>query len=202
MKRFGEKLKKNMTAFTFIACMVVLGCLAVYYQYMKKEQMETEVRTPTTEVEKLIAKDLKTGYPETPTEVMKLWGRLNQCLYNASVDEEEFLSLLKQLRVMYSSDLLESNKEESHLSKLEEEVGEFKQDKSKIVSYSAEPATSVEYKTIGGRECANIRISYFINNSGKYAKSYQDFILVNEDDKWKILGFQAAKQNQVTDKEE
>lgn len=199
--RFGERMKKNITVFTFIICMLVIGCLAVYYQYMKREQIQAEVHTPATETEKLIAKDLEMGYPETPTELMKLWGRLNQCLYNTSLSEEEIHSLLKQLRVMYSKELLQNNEEKKHLSNLEKEVSKFKEDKNKIVSYSTETAASVKYKTIKNQQYADIRISYFVTHTGNYSKIFQDFLLIKENDKWKILGFKSAQQEPVLEKE-
>lgn len=191
-KNSQHNTNKKLIGFVLVMALVVVGALGIYYRYMKKQQTDSLVHTPTTEAEKLIAKDMEIGYPETPTEVMKLWGRFNQCLYNTALDEEQFTALLKQLRTMYSSDLLEQNPEESHRSKLEQEISQFQEDKGNIVSYSTETGKSVQYETINDRECANIRISYFINRNGSYAKSYQDFILVKENDKWKILGFKEA----------
>ncbi|MCH5265997.1 MAG: hypothetical protein J1F02_08870 [Lachnospiraceae bacterium] len=198
---FGEKTRKNITAFSFIMCLVVVGAMGIYYQYMKRQQLQTEVHTPTTEVEKLIAKDLEVGYPETPTEVMKLWGRINQCIYNTALDDEEFDALLGQLRAMYSKELLEQNPENAHKNRLQEEVKEFQADKNKIVSYSAETGNGVKYKTINNQECADIRISYFINNGSGYVKNFQDFILVKEDGKWKIQGFKDVQTEKSTEKE-
>lgn len=187
-----QKTRKKIIGFVLVMGLIVVGALGIYYQYMKKQQTDSVVHTPTTETEKLIAKDLEMGYPETPTEVMKLWGRFNQCLYNTSLDEEQFTALLKQLRIMYSSDLLAQNPEETHSTNLKKEISKFQEDKGNIVSYSAETGKSVQYKTVNNRECANIRISYFINKKGSYVKSFQDFILVKEDNKWKILGFKEA----------
>lgn len=199
-KNFGQKAKKNVTAFTFVVCIIIIGILAVYYQYMKKQQLQTDVQTPTTEIEKLIAKDFEMGYPETPTEVMKLWGRVNQCMYNSSLEDGEFDSLLKQLRTMYSSELLKQNSEESHSKKFQEEINKFHKNKYKIVSYSAETGTSVRYQTINNQKCAYIRISYFINQKGDYVKTFQDFVLINESDRWKILGFQPAEEKSAEKK--
>ncbi len=198
---FNEKTRKNITAFSFIMCLVVVGGMALYYQYMKRQQLQTEVHTPTTEVEKLIARDLDAGYPETPTEVMKLWGRINQCIYNTTMEDEEFTALLQQLRSMYSRDLLKQNPENAHRSRLSEEVSEFKADKNKIVSYSTDTGSAVKYRTINNQECAQIRISYFMSDGSGYAKIYQDFILVREDEKWKIEGFRESKAEKSTEKE-
>lgn len=195
--------RTNIIAFIIVIVLLVAGGFILYYKYMHKQQMQESVQTPTTETEKLIAKDLDIGYPETPVEVMKLWGRLNQCIYNTSLGEEQFKQLMLQLRVLYSKELLEQNPESSHLKQLSAEVSEFQKEKHKISSYSAETGVSVSYKTIQERECAKVRVSYLINlNRGKgHAKLYQQFILVKEEDKWKILGFKEEKtEEQKSDK--
>lgn len=196
MKKTRKSMKSNIIAFVFIMLILIVGALAGYYQFMKKQQMDKSVKTPATEKEKLLAKDLEIGYPETPTEVMKLWGRYNQCIYNSILEEEDFSSMVKQMRVLYSDELLAQNKEEEHISKLKAEIEKFKDDKKKIVSYQAETGTSVKYKTIQGKDCAYLTISYFINVKRGYSKLYQDFILVNEDGKWKILGFKLSETTQ------
>lgn len=199
---FVAKKRRSIVTFSFVICLIAVAAIGGYYQIMKRQKMQSEVKTPTTELEKLIAKDLEIGYPETPTEVMKLWGRLNQCIYNTNLTDEEFEQLLKQLRMLYSTDLLDANTEDAHLKKFKAEVEQFKDDKKKIVSYNAETGSSVKYKTINNRECAYIKISYFMNTGGRsYAKTFQDFILVRQDERWKILGFQEGKQETVTREE-
>jgi hypothetical protein len=200
-KKSGHK-RSNLIVFIVVMILVVAGGLVLYYRYMSKQQTEETAKTPSTEVEKLLAKDLETGYPETPTEVMKLWGRINQCMYNSKLTDEQFEALLGQLRMMYSTELLEQNPEESHLAKMQEEVSEFKSKKNKIVSYSAQTGTSVVYKSIQDRETSKARISYFINCSGTYLKQYQDYVLVDEDGKWKILGFKEISTEKSSSKKE
>lgn len=90
-----KKRKRGLITFLIFAVLVVLGVLAVYYRYMKKQQLQDTVHTPTTETEKLVAKDLDVGYPETPKEVIKLFGRINQCIYNKSYLTMIFRLLLK-----------------------------------------------------------------------------------------------------------
>ena len=88
MNRKEKKNKKRgLITFLILVVLVVLGVLAVYYQYMKKLQLQDTVHTPTTETEKLVAKDMDAGYPETPKEVIKLFGRINQCIYNKKLSK-------------------------------------------------------------------------------------------------------------------
>lgn len=198
--KMGKNVKKNITAFSVVVCILIIGAMVLYYQYMKRQQ-QTAVQTPTTEVEKLIAKDFEMGYPETPTEVMKLWGRVNQCMYNSVLSDEQFSSLLKQLRTMYSSELLKENTEEEHRGKLKEEIEEFQSKKGKIVSYSTDAGMTTRYQTINGKECAYARLSFFANKGNGYVKIFQDYILVRESDKWKILGFKPNEEKSADKKE-
>ncbi len=188
--------RANIVAFILVVALLVAGGFVLYYTYMHKQQTQESVKIPTTETEKLIAKDLEVGYPETPVEVMKLWGRLNQCIYNTAMGEEQFKQMLHQLRGLYSKELLEQNPEDDHLKQLEAEVSAFQSAKRKISSYSADTGVSVSYKTIQERESAKVRISYLVNlNPGKgHTKLYQLFILVKEEGKWKILGFKEENE--------
>ena len=199
----GRRKRKNkagsLTVFVVIMCLVVVGGLSVYYQIMKKQHMRTQTHTPTTETEKLIAKDLDVGYPETPMEVMKLWGRINQCMYNSALSDQQYTELLGQLRCLYSSELLEENKEEDHSVKLKNEIAEFQKNKSKIINYSAETGQKIQYKTIRDRDCAYIRISYFIGQKTGHIKLYQDYVLIQEERKWKILGFKEQQEEAVSE---
>ncbi len=200
-KKAGKKKSNLITFIVFIVLLVAAG-LVIYYQYMHKQQIHELDKTPTTETEKLIAKDLEIGYPETPVEVMKLWGRLNMCVYNSALDEAQFASLLDQMRMLYSKELLEQNQRDVHQKRLQEEVSEFQGNKNKIVSYSADTGTSTVYKQIQGRDSAKVRVSYFINRGGTYVKQFQEYILVKEDQKWKILGFQEESTEQKVSKQE
>ena len=74
--------KKILTVFV----VVVVAALAIFIgvrAYQQKEAEEKgEASLPKTEVGKLLAKDLDLEYPGTPTEVVKLFWRINKCLYN------------------------------------------------------------------------------------------------------------------------
>ena len=78
------------------------GAVAVYYYISSTDGDNANEKTePGTEVEKLLAKDLDTKYPETPVEVLKLYWRFNKCMYNDKMSDSEFEGLLKQLRKLY-----------------------------------------------------------------------------------------------------
>lgn len=184
-----QKMAKNMSVFAFLMCLVVIGLIFAYYQHKKEGGIVSGENEATTEVEKLAAKDLELGYPETPVEVMKLFGRLNQCMYNTSVDDEEFNQLLTQLRTLYSTTLLEQNTFEEQKAGLKAEIQDFSSNKRRIVNYTVDKSSSVKYRQINGQQCAYIQMAYFMSENSKYSKSFQDYVLVKEDNNWKILAF-------------
>ena len=183
------KKKRGLLTFVVIVSLVVLGALAVYYQYMKRQQMHETVHTPTTETEKLVAKDLEMGYPETPKEVIKLFGRMNQCIYNKKLSDDDFSSLVGQLRTLYCDDLKELNSQEKMESDIEEEKETYQSQNRKIINYNIDEEQKYQYKTIDGVQMVYLKFSYFIRADSNYSTVNWYAILVKEDDKWKIREF-------------
>lgn len=201
----AQKMAKNMSIFAFVTCLIVIGILMVFYQSKNNNLAALEDNEPKTESGKIAAKDLEVDYPATPTEVVKLLGRINKCLYNSELAEEEQEKLLEQLRALYSQKLLEQNPPEEHKQNLVKELDEFSSKTYRIVNYTVDKSSSVKYETVEGQECAYLQVAYFVKNrkESKSATSVQDYVLVKEDSKWKILAFksnpEANKQGKKSD---
>ena len=189
MAKAEKKKKRALLVFVVIICLAVLGGLVVYYQYMKKQQQKTRVNTPATEVEKLIAKDLETGYPQTPKEVIKLFCRINQSVYNKELSDEEFSSLVEQLQALYCQELKKQNSVEKVEEELSKDADKYRKENKKIVNYTIEESDNFQYKTVQGKEMVYLKYSYFMREGSKYSTWNQSAILVREEDKWKIMGF-------------
>ena len=185
----SQKNKRNLYVFVVIILLVALGALAIYYKYMKRQQMQETVHTPTTETEKLIAKDLEMGYPETPKEVMKLFGRINQCIYNNSMSSGEFSTMVGKLRELYCKELKDKNEQKKMEETIREEKNTYKSQKRKIINYNIEEENTYQYKEAEGKELVYLDFSYFIRASNEYSTVNLFAILVKEDGKWKIREF-------------
>ena len=153
----AKKMAKNITGFAFFAGLLIVVAIAFFYAH-KEKQNTTIDNTNASEAERLINKDLEVGYPDTPTEVLKLFGRMNQCIYNNNMSDKQFDELRKQKR--------------------------------RIANYTVDKGSSVKYKTIQNQDCAYVQMAYFMKENGNYTKSFQEYILVKENGKWKILSFQ------------
>lgn len=113
--------------------------------------------TTASEAERLINKDLEVGYPDTPTEVLKLFGRMNQCIYNNNMSDKQFDELVNQMRLLYSNSLLSQNPFEEQRDNLKDEIQEFRKQKRRIANYTVDKGSSVKYKTIQNQDCAYVR---------------------------------------------
>ncbi len=196
----AKKMAKNMSVFAFLTCLVVIGIMFVYYQHKNSDPSDSGEASSASEVQRLAQKDLEMGYPETPTEVLRFLGRVNQCMYNNEIMEGEYFDgLLSQIRMLYSESLLQQNPLEEHKQNLREEMNGFASTKRKIVNYTVDKSSSVKYRTIDGKECAYVQMAYFFNEKGNYSKSFQDYVMIRENDRWKVLAFKKNEKAGIKD---
>ena len=195
-------MNKKKIGITFVAlvCLAVVVLTIFYMISNGKISGSRESKSSTTEVDKLMSKDLDNGYPETPTEVLKLYWRYNKCLYNTTLTDKEYNKLLKQLRKLYDAELLDvkDNAWEKMNKRLAKERKSYKKKEQTISTYVVQPAGSIEYTTINKRECATVITGTLTKAKQKRMQIYEKFLCRKDaKGKWRILGWE-----QTTDKEE
>jgi hypothetical protein len=203
-----KKTTKKMTiAFVVIVVIAVLVLVGYYIVNQMAVSKDNEAETlPKTEVGKLEAKDLELKYPGTPTEVVKLYWRLNQCIYNTTMKDKDLEALLKQLRMLYDDELLDEdgNSYDDMLASLKEDREKFTKDKRFISSYVVEEDKYVEYATVDGKECATLNTNTLETVDKKTTQTYEKFMCRKDSDgKWKIVGWEitdASEESQKDDK--
>ena len=150
----NKMTKRIIGAFAAII-LVAAVVLAVYFAMNRQVQKDAEESVlPTTEVGKILAKDLELKYPETPTEVLKLYWRINKCMYNENVGDENFEKLLKQLRMLYDDELLaeENNSYEKMLENFKKDRDSYQEKEQKISdAYNVQSNKTVSVKKLDGR---------------------------------------------------
>ena len=181
-------MNKKKIGITFVAlvCLAVVVLTIFYMISNGKISGSRESKSSTTEVDKLMSKDLDNGYPETPTEVLKLY--------------KEYNKLLKQLRKLYDAELLDvkDNAWEKMHKRLAKERKSYKKKEQTISTYVVQPAGSIEYTTINKRECATVITGTLTKAKQKRMQIYEKFLCRKDaKGKWRILGWE-----QTTDKEE
>lgn len=196
-----SKSKKRIIATVVGMCILAAVVISAFYILTKRQDKSSE-SVAGSETEKIIAKDLKNNYPGTPREVLKIYSRITKCIYNETVSQEQLKQLAGQIRVLFDEELLSANPENEYMEDLQSEVNEYKEQKKSIVSYVVQKSSSVNKSTVEGKEYATILATYMVKEKNSYVKSYEEFIL-RQDDKgrWKILGFRLLKPEEVDDDE-
>lgn len=185
MKNSTKKIITTVTVMALLTCLLIW----LFYILTNKPQVPAE-KTEKTEVEKLIGKDIKSGYPQNPREVLRLYCRITKCMYNEEMSESEFEELADQLRLFYDDELLEENERASFLVNLKAEVNSYKENKITIASYDVQEGIETDYATIKKENYATLRVAFMIRQQDKnkgYAKTYEQFLFrKNEEGEWKI----------------
>lgn len=195
MKKSKNSVLKTIVTMTILS-VVIIGA----YLYMSNNinNSSDESKIPTTEVEKLLVKDIITSYPGTPKEVIKLYIRINQSFYNEALNEDQFSKMVDQLRLLMDDELLANNPLESHADSLRSLMKENKEKKRSFLTYIVEDNSNVKYNTIDGEEYSTIYANYTVNKNGDYEKTYMEFILRQDTKKyWKILGWKVVDPKEL-----
>lgn len=198
-----DKMTKRIIGAFVAIIMVAAVVLAVYFAMNRQAQKDAEEDIlPTTEVGKILAKDLELKYPETPTEVLKLYWRINKCMYNDGLSDSDFEKLLKQLRMLYDDELLaeKENSYDAMLKNFKKDREEY-QDKDKKISsaYNVQENNTISVKKLDGRDCATVITSTLIKAKGeKGTKTFEKFMCRRDNNgKWKILGWQQTNADEA-----
>lgn len=184
-------MKKARIIIIAIAC-ICLICAGYFFFTQNNAVNEEEL----TEVEKLIVKDLDKDYPKTPREVVKFYNRIIKCYYGGEVTDDQLRDLADQMLCLLDEDLLLVNPSNEYYNSVVLDVEQYKSEKKQIVSTDVCDSNDVLYVddvkegTDEVDNLAYVNASYFINTNGKFANTYQQFVLrKDEDGLWKILTF-------------
>ena len=186
-----------------IAAILCIGVICGGFYYVARHNNSSTDQTEVTEVQKVIAKDLETNYPETPREVIKFYNRILKCYYSEDYKDDELDQLCDQALALFDEDLKENNPKDTYKAMVQGEVEQYKQDSKTIAQYNVCDSDDVLYKTDNGDSLAYVSASYFIKESGSYNKTYQTYVLRKDaDDKWKILVYYQTKGPNSTEEED
>ncbi len=199
------KSKKQKTMLTvFVMAILVVAAAIIFWQIIQNRHNQKELtKSKNDEIQVILDKDFKDGYPGTPREVLKMYSRITSCLYNQSMSAQEQKALVEKMREMFDTELQQNNTLEEQLEDLKADIREYKKAKRSISSYMIDKNSSVVKQKIKGKQCASLYASYLIQEGNSYKKSNEQFLLrQDEDGKWKILGWELVSgDNETTDEE-
>ena len=202
----GIKKKKSkdsqlgqMIRFIIILVLVAGVIIAVYLRMTnqsKNSAKKAEEYMPETEILKLY--DLDGKYPKTARDVVKLHCRMLKCTYNEKLSDDDYAVLTSQMRNLFSDALLAQNDYDTQLEELKRTTKEFRSDGKIYISYTVDQEANIQYSTVDGVEYALVLMSCNIKQSAGTNALSQEYLLIKEDGKWKILGWQGlASQHSI-----
>ena len=184
-----------------IACICVI-CAGFFFFSQDNKEDEKNL----TEIEKVIVKDLKNNYPKTPREVVKFYNRIVKCYYGDEPTEKQLNDLVDQMMCLMDDDLALVNPRDAYYNSVVKDIAQYKDEKKQLVSTDVCDSNDVQYITDEKSETekeklAYVNASYFMNTDGKFAYTYQQFVLrQDEDGLWKILTFYQIEGEESDDK--
>ena len=186
--------KKILVVFVVVVAAALVIFIGVRAFQQKEAEEKGESSLPKTEVGKLLAKDMDLEYPGTPTEVVKLFWRINKCLYNTNMKEKDQKALYQQLRLLYDDEFLKQkgNSEDEMYQALKKDIKTFDEAKNFISSYIVQEDDQVKYAEVEGKEEATLVASVLqTSKKSKTTESYAKYICRKDSkERWKILGWQ------------
>ena len=196
-----DKMTKKIL---IVFVVVVAAALLIFAGVRVYQQKEASRRTVRSDVDFVLtfeelagiieAKDLDLEYPGTPTEVVKLFWRINKCIYNTNMKEKDREALYHQLRLLYDEEFLKQkgNSEEEMYEALKKDIKTFDDAKNFISSYIVQEDDQVKYAEVDGKEEAMLVASVLqTSKKSKTTESYAKYICRKDSgEHWKILGWQ------------
>ncbi len=195
-------MKKSTMRVTVILIVVIAGLVGLYAILMNRARTEA-AQAAMTPVQSVLNKDLEKNYPATVKEVIKYYAEIEKCFYNEDCTDSEIEALGVQARKLYDSELLANNEMAGYMTKLKEDIKDFKEAKRRLISVSVAASTNVDYFSDDGYDFARIYCGYTVKESdGRTASEGRVYLLRRDEDRhWKIYGWDAADNVHVGEEE-
>ena len=158
-----------------IAIVLIAGISGTFYMVNSNSQKKVQKEKTLTDIQKITSKDLDKNYPQTPREVVKLYNKILSCYYKENYTDKELDGLVEQALKLFDDELAANNYSDQGITMAQTDVCD---------------SNDVKYITDNGKKIAYVRASYFMKEGSSYSKTYQDYVL-RQDEKgcWKILTF-------------
>ena len=145
------------------------------------------------------ARDLEDNYPSTVSEVLKLYNRYLQYIYNNNPEDDKFEVLVDKVRQMWSEEWLKLNDRETHLASFHKEVEDFSGAGRVMSNYLVSDGSSAkDFVTPEGVNGKTLTCSYLYTEKEKTYKIYLKYYFLLEGGKWKILYYEQADNDNTS----
>ena len=178
-----------------VSVAVIVGIFLIISNRLAQDDEPTEVQI--TAVQNVLLRNLENNYPPTPKEVLKYYSDITQCFYAGGYTDEEFIELANRALDLYDDELRANQNYDMYIDDLRAEIASFKEKDWSISSYSTSSSMDVLEFERDGDEWAQLYAFYNVRQSTQIVKVTEIFLMrKDEDGRWKIYGWQEAKDTQ------
>lgn len=188
------KGKRRTAATITLMTIFAVVVLFTYYYWTNRTQSLSDSQDNMTEVQKLADKDLQNYYPGTPREVVKLFASMMKALYNNPEDKAVSVLALK-IRELYDQEFLDSNPEDTYLTKLDTDLKLWKDKNRRIMNYYLASENQGNESELDGVKYATEYISFTIQENSKFKEVWNVLLRQDAQRQWKILGWEPVEEN-------
>lgn len=186
--------KKSIFQTISVAIIMLMLAFGVIKMYQNVNRQTEKQEKKLTEVESILAKDLKKEYPASPREVVKMYLRIMTAFYNEELDEETLYELSNKARELFDEELLENNPSETYFEKLKDEISKYHENEIKVDSYDVQEGSAIRKYKREGKQYALVIAKVVTRDSKVRSSVNEKFVLrENQDGNYKILGWKETK---------
>ena len=173
-----------------IAIVLIAGISGTFYMVNSNSQKKVQKEKTLTDIQKITSKDLDKNYPQTPREVVKLYNKILSCYYKENYIDKELDGLVEQALKLFDDELAANNPKDTYKQSVKDDAKNYSDQGITMAQTDVCDSNDVKYITDNGKKIAYVRASYFMKEGSSYSKTYQDYVL-RQDEKgcWKILTF-------------
>jgi len=189
------KAKKRTTITIVVMTLIAIVVLLSYCYWSNRTDPIDISEENQSEVEKLLNKDLELYYPETPREVVKLFSNMMKVLYDDldnKMDDADIKALALKIRELYDTEFLENNQEDIYLQNLYTDIASWKEKDRRITNYRLDNEDLEQESEIDGVKYSVDYVTFTIQENSKFTETWKILLRQDENEKWKILGWELA----------
>ena len=190
-----QKKSSVIKSITFVLLLAIV--LVVIFAFLTNRGDDEKVTNSgfMTPVQEVLNRNLKTNYPGTPKEVLKLYSEITRCFYSEKYTEEELAELAKKSRDLFDDELRALQTDDEYLAALKKEIDDYKENSKTISSFSVSNSTDVKFYYYDGYDWAQLYCIYSVRVATSIQPVQERFLMRRDaDDHWKIVGWKLAEE--------
>ncbi|MBO5509585.1 MAG: nuclear transport factor 2 family protein [Lachnospiraceae bacterium] len=190
------KKNKNSLIKTITLAVFFVSIILIYFHYIANVNKNVKREPNKDELEQLVHYDMINDYPKSARDVVKLHCRYSKLIYANELTDDELTMLCNCMRQLYAKELLQYNPANTAVQALKNDIKRMEEEEYKYKSYTLPEASQIQYYNQYGVDMATMEVTITMGTKDEVGYYYQQYVLVEEDGKWKILAWGESKMGQ------